>query len=149
MIFIVLSFLAVLAVAAVHLRIRIRDARARRVLAQAIDAGIAMDDERNIDVKKTYAGMLQQQEETEQRFEGKQAHFMELMRIIAEGPERVDEIRFLFAMGLEPMVRPDGLVYVPTFENEHLSVDGEVELREVDLDQLIEDGHIKPVADVA
>ena len=42
-----------------------------------------------------------------------------------------------------PVVRPDGLVYVPCIENEHLYMDGELELIEADLDAaLAKDGFL-------
>ena len=106
---------------------------------------MAFNADGHIDAKSTVANMTDREEDTGELFSGKQARFMELMRVVAEGPKSPDEIRFLIAEGIDPIVRPDGLVYVPCIENEHLSVEGELELTEQDLDHYIAEGHLQQV----
>jgi len=72
----------------------------------------------------------------------KQRRFLELMRICAEGPKTVEDIRFLFTEGIVPVVRPDGVVYVPCIENEHLYMEGELELAEEDLERYLAEQRI-------
>jgi len=124
----VFSISAGLAFFALRLRAYFRSNRTAKVLAEAGTLGVAMDDEQNIG----------------QGFTGKKARFKELMRVVADGPTTVEEIRFLFAEGIEPIVRPDGSVYVPCLENQHLSVDGELPLLEEDIDRCIEKGFLVP-----
>jgi hypothetical protein len=69
-----------------------------------------------------------------EKLSGKQADFKELLRMIIEGPASVEEIRYLIHKGFEPVVRPDGKVYVPCEENTHLYRDGELPLIEEDLE---------------
>ena len=114
----------------------------KRALAAATDSGVTMDRDRNINAEKTFATMSQYQEQSGEQFTRKQARFMELMRVVTAGPQTVEEVRFLFAEGINPVVRPDGLVYVPCIENDHLSIDGELELAEEDLDTYIERGFV-------
>ena len=116
-----------------------------RSLENARDSGLAIDTEGNIDAAESFATMAEQEINCGEEFTGKKARFMHLMRVVSEGPKTPDEIRFLFAEGIEPLVRPDGLVYVPCIENEHLSVEGELELKEEDLDRYIEQGHLVEV----
>jgi hypothetical protein len=115
-------------------------------LENARDSGLTIDAEGNIDAEKSFTGMVEQEMNCGAEFTGKKARFMHLMRVVSEGPKTPDEIRFLFAEGIEPLVRPDGLIYVPCIENEHLSVDGELELKEEDLDRYIEQGHLVEVS---
>ena len=77
--------------------------------------------------------MLAREEIAGEELTGKQAEFKELLRMITEGPKSVEEIRFLIHEGYEPVVRPDGKVYVPCEENAHLYMDGELALDEEDL----------------
>ena len=121
----------------------INKSRAKKALQRAQQAGVSVDDQGNIDAATSFAGMMLSEEESGKPFTGKQARFMELMRVVSEGPKSPDEIRFLFANGIDPVVRPDGLVYVPCIENEHLYMDGELELIEADLDAaLAKDGFL-------
>ena len=120
-------------------------ARAARSLGNARESGLAIDAAGNIDAEQTFASMSQKEESAGKHFTGKKVRFMELMRVVSEGPKTPEEIRFLFAEGIEPTVRPDGLVYVPCIENEHLSVEGELELKEEDLDRYIEQGHLQQI----
>ena len=140
MLFYVLFASAGLAFFAIRLRAHYKSIRYRKVLSLARDAGVSIDNKQNIDAEMTLAGMLQHEENSGERFTGKRACFMKLMRVVAEGPKNPDEIRFLFAAGIDPVVRPDGVVYVPCIENEHLSVAGEIDLLEEDLDRYIEQG---------
>ena len=117
--------------------------RTTRSLANARDAGVAIDESGNIDALTSFASMSQKEEMAGDRFTGNKARFMELMRVVSEGPKSPEEIRFLLDEGIEPVVRPDGLVYVPCIENEHLSVDGELGLKEEDLDTYIAEGHLQ------
>ena len=141
----VLSISAGLAFFAFRLQGHYQITRAARSLGNARESGLAIDPAGNIDAEQTFASMSQKEEQGGQRFTGKKARFMELMRVVSEGPKTPEEIRFLFAEGIEPVVRPDGLVYVPCIENEHLSVEGELELKEEDLDRYIEQGHLQQV----
>ena len=117
--------------------------RTTQSLTNARDSGVAMDESGNIDAGTSYASMSQKEETAGERFTGSKARFMELMRVVSEGPKTPDEIRFILSEGIEPVVRPDGLVYVPCIENEHLSVDGELGLKEEDLDVYISEGHLQ------
>ena len=118
-------------------------ARTTRTLSNARDSGVAFDETGNIDAAQSFASMSQKEEAAGERFTGSKARFMELMRVVSEGPKSPEEIRFLLGEGIEPVVRPDGLVYVPCIENEHLSVDGELGLKEEDLDTYIAEGHLQ------
>lgn len=122
---------------------QLRARRRQRVMEAAISAGLAIDKDGNINAGATYGAMVQHELESGVPLDGKKSHFMELMRICAQGPTTIDDIRFLFAEGIEPVVRPDGLVYVPCIENEHLYMEGEVELQEEDLDRFIEGQGLK------
>jgi hypothetical protein len=146
MLFDLLSVTAGLAFAVFLLRRRYNSIRDARLLANARKSGVAFNADGHIDAKSTVANMTDRDEETGEFFSGKQARFMELMRVVAEGPKSPDEIRFLIAEGIDPIVRPDGLVYVPCIENEHLSVEGELELTEQDLDHYIAEGHLQQVS---
>ena len=129
-----------LAFFAMRLHAHYKSIRYRKVLSRARDAGVSIDNSQVIDAEMTLAGMLQHEEDSGERFTAKRACFMKLMRVVAEGPKNPDEIRFLFAAGIDPVVRPDGVVYVPCIENEHLSVVGEIDLLEEDLDRYVEQG---------
>ena len=102
----------------------------------ALDAGLALDGDGNIHAGLTYASMRAREEITGIRFSGREAEFLKLIQLISQGPQSADEIRFLLDNGFEPVVRPDGLVYVPCVENEHLSVPGEIPVEHADLDAL-------------
>ena len=104
-----------------------------KALKAAADAGLAVDDDGNINAGLSYAAMLARENISGVRLDGAAAEFMQLLRLISEGPGSVDEIRFLIENGFQPVVRPDGLVYVPCVENEHLSVPGEISLEPEDL----------------
>lgn len=117
--------------------------RRRRSLNRALQSGLVIDDHGNIDTATTYATMARHESEQGSGFNRKQSRFMKLMQICAEGPTSIEEIRFLFDEGIEPVVRPDGVVYVPCIENEHLHMEGEIELLEEDLDSFIEQQKIK------
>lgn len=131
------SFCTVLAIFGCRCRNRSRISKKRRALADATAAGAAFDDAGNINASASYATILAQEEISGEKLTGKQAEFKELTRLIAEGPQRIDEIRFLLDRGFEPVVRPDGLVYVPCPENDHLYMVGEIPLAEEDLDSLV------------
>ena len=120
--------------------------QAARALTNARESGVEMDTEGNIDAESTFASLSRKEALTGERFTGKKARFMMLMRIVAEGPKSPDEIRFLFEEGIEPVVRPDGLIYVPCIENEHLAVDGDLTFKEEDLDWYIEQGHLEKLS---
>jgi len=139
----VLSISVGLAFFAFYFRSHNQVTRTASSISEARESGLSVDAEGTIDAGKTFAGMSQKQEQAGEAFTGKKARFMELMRVVSEGPKTPEEIRFLIAEGIEPMVRPDGLVYVPCIENEHLSVEGELELKEEDLDRYIERGHLQ------
>jgi hypothetical protein len=143
MLFDLLSVSAGIAFAVFLVGRRIQSMREARVLATARQSGVAMDADGNIDAELTFISMSQREENSGEQFAGKKARFLELMRVVSEGPKSPEEIRFLFDEGIEPIVRPDGLIYVPCIENEHLSVEGELELTEDDLDQYIEQGHLQ------
>jgi hypothetical protein len=141
----ILSISAGLVFFAFRMKGHYRGARDARILGNARESGVTIDADGAIDAGKSFASMSQKQAQAGEPFSGKQARFMELMRVVSEGPQTPAEIRFLIAEGIEPMVRPDGLVYVPCVENEHLSVEGELELKEEDLDRYIEQGHLQQV----
>ena len=136
---VVCAFLSLLAV---HFRIRYRRRRNALALVRARQSGVVLDQDNNIDAETTFACMLQQEEKAGRRFTGKKARFMELMRVVAEGPTTIDDIEFLFEECIELIVRPDGVVYVPCIENQHLAIDGEVELKKEDLDRYVAQGLI-------
>jgi hypothetical protein len=147
MIIYLLVICAFLSLAAVQIRHRYRHRRRARSLAHARVSGVVIDTDNNVDAETSYASMLQKEEQSGQRYTGKKARFMELMRVVAEGPKTIDEIEFLFEEDIQPLVRPDGLVYVPCIENEHLASDGEIELKREDLDRYIAQGLISGVID--
>lgn len=122
-----------------HYRIR----RAAQSLSNAQECGVSVGESGNIDARATFANMSKKEESAGERFTGNKARFMELMRVVSAGPKTPDEIRLLLAEGIEPVVRPDGLIYVPCIENEHLSVEGELDLKEEDLDLYIAEGHLQ------
>jgi len=123
---------------------RIRRARRRqRVLAVAKDRGLVVDNNGHVEACATLAAMSAHDRSGGVDYTGKQRRFLELMRICAEGPKSVEEIRFLFVEGINPVVRPDGLVYVPCIENEHLYMEGELELLEEDLERFLQDQLIR------
>jgi len=130
--YVVLVLLA--ALAALRIGSAVRRRFERKALERAKVAGVSIDDEGNIDAESSFAGMMLNEEASGKPFTGKQAGFMELMRVVSEGPRNADEIRFLFEEGIGAVVRPDGVVYVPCIENEHLYMDGEIDLTEEDLD---------------
>lgn len=107
-------------------------------LERAAAAGMAIDEDGNINAGLTYAAMLARQDISGVRFDGAAAEFFQLVRLISQGPSSLDEIRLLIEKGYQPIVRPDGLVYVPCLENEHLSVPGEISLELEDLEVLEE-----------
>lgn len=146
MLFDLLSVIAGLTFVAFLLRRRFQSIRQARQLAAVREAGVTMDADGNIDAELTYTTLSQREEKSGDQFTGKKARFMELMRVVSEGPKSPEEIRFLFEEGIDPVVRPDGLIYVPCIENEHLSVDGELELTEQDLAHYIEQGHLQQVS---
>lgn len=111
--------------------------RKRRALANATAAGASFGDDGHVDAAASYARMLAQEEISGVQLAGKQAEFMELTRLISEGPQTIGEIRFLLERGFEPVVRPDGHVYVPCPENRHLYMDGEIPVMEEDLDTVL------------
>ena len=147
MIFVVIAASAGLFFFALRLRSHFKSVRHGKAFASVRGAGVSMDEQQNIDAQMTLAGMQQHEETSGRCFTGKQARFMELMRIVSDGPNTPDEIRFLFDEGIEPVVRPDGMVYVPCIENEHLSVEGEIELLEEDLDLYVTNGLIQQASD--
>jgi hypothetical protein len=118
--------------------IRKRNDRAEREksLHSALDTGLALDDDGNVHAGLTYASMRAREEITGIRFSGREAEFLKLIQLISEGPQSADEIRFLLERGYEAVVRPDGHVYVPCVENEHLSTPGEICLELEDLQAL-------------
>ena len=99
-----------------------------RVLKETLDIPVFHDDQHGTAVV-VLAGSINALKLT-----GKQAEFRDLLRMVMEGPASIDEIRYLIRAGYEPMVRPDGKVYVPCEENEHLYMDGELPLAEADLE---------------
>jgi hypothetical protein len=115
-----------------------RNRRRRNRLASAETAGIEFDGSGNVHASATYATLSDIEQYSGERFSGKQAEFMEITRLIANGPATANEIRFLMQKGFEPVVRPDGLVYVPSAENDQLFMDGEIPLVEEDLSVLDE-----------
>ena len=149
MIIYLLVICAFLSLAAVHLRLRYRHRRVTKSVERARTSGVVLDTHNNVDAETTYASMLQKEEQSGQRFTGRKARFMELMRVVAEGPKTIDEIEFLFEEDIQPVVRPDGLVYVPCIENEHLGSDGEIELQREDLDRYIAQGLIAGIIEKA
>jgi len=106
----------------------------QRVLAEATAAGVALDESGNISASTTLANLLAREEISGEKLTGKQAVFRDLLRLITEGPASIEEIRYLIRAGYEPLVRPDGKVYVPCAENEHLYMAGELPLAEADLE---------------
>lgn len=120
---------------AIKALLRTRNDRAKRekALNCALESGIALDDDGNIHAGLTYASMRAREEISGVRLSGREAEFLKLIQLISEGPQSADEIRFLLDRGYEPVVRPDGLVYVPCAENEHLSIPGEIPLEVGDL----------------
>ena len=123
--------LAVFVFQLLHLRNRRRQ---QRLPAGAAAAGITLDERGNINPSVTFANLLAREAITGEKLTGKQAEFRDLLRMVMEGPASIDEIRYLIREGYEPMVRPDGKVYVPCEENEHLYMDGELPLAEADLE---------------
>lgn len=105
-------------------------------MASAIEAGLALDDDGNVLPGLTYASMRAREEISGVPFTGREATFLKLIELISEGPKSAEEIRFLLDNGFEPIVRPDGLVYVPCAENEHLSVPGEIPIEHEDIDSI-------------
>ena len=134
MIVTVIALAALAVVAGIVLYRYLHVSRANKALERAKQAGVCIDEDGMVDAEASFAGMMMSEEANGQKFAGKQARFMELMRIVAEGPRNVDEIRFLFEEDISAVVRPDGIVYVPCIENEHLYMEGEIELREEDLE---------------
>lgn len=130
-----IAIVAILLVAglAVVLRKRHQAASRRKTLERAAAAGMAIDDDGNINAGLTYAAMRARENISGVKFNGAAGEFFQLLRLISQGPSSVDEIRFLIENGYQPIVRPDGLVYVPCIENEHLSVPGEIPLVPEDL----------------
>jgi hypothetical protein len=123
-----------LGVAASFLLHRRKQASSRHnALKAAAAAGMAVDEDGNINAGLSYAAMLARENISGVKLDGAAAEFMRLLRLISEGPRSVDEIRFLIENGIEPVESPDGLVYVPCIENEHLSMPGEIPLEPVDL----------------
>ncbi len=122
-----------LALVAYQLSGQFRVRRRQNTLTNAKGAGIRFDATGNVLASATYACLSEQEDRTGKRLSGKQAEFMELTRLIGSGPETPDEIRFLLRKGFEPIVRPDGLVYVPCGENDHMFMEGEIPLVEEDL----------------
>jgi hypothetical protein len=110
----------------------------RRAMAAAVAAGLAIDDDGLINAGLTHAAMLAHEGISGLRFSGQQAELLETIRMVIEGPTSLDEIRVLLDRGIQPIVRPDGRVYVPSPENEHLSMPGEVPLELEDLTVLDE-----------
>ena len=140
MIIIWLAVGASLALTAVFARIWYKANLMERAMRAAQESGLALDEAGNVDAEVTLARMLQTQQETGEQFTGKRGRFLELMRIVSEGPKSLEEMYFVFDEGLDMIVRPDGVVYVPCIENEHLSIDGEIDLIEKDIDKFIERG---------
>ena len=122
--------------AASYIRKRKSTARRRQALDSARAAGLALDDDGNINAGLTCAAMLAREEITGIRFSGREGEFLKLIQLISEGPQSSEEIRFLLENGFQPVVRPDGVVYVPCVENEHLSMPGEIALELDDLDAI-------------
>ena len=127
-----------LALIAYQLSGSFRIRRHRNRVASAEAAGIELDASGNVHACNTYATLSEIEKYSGERFSGKQADFMELTRLIANGPATPNEIRFLLQKEFEPVVRPDGLVYVPSTENDHLFMEGEIPLDEEDLSVLDE-----------
>jgi hypothetical protein len=146
MLFDFLSITAGLAFVVFLLRRRYQSYQDAKSLESARQDGVELDSAGNIDAESTFVSMCQREVDTGIEYVGKKARFMELMRVVSEGPKSPEEIRFLFEEGIEPIVRPDGLIYVPCIENEHLSVEGELELTEQDLDHYINQGHLQQVS---
>jgi hypothetical protein len=132
---IAIAIVAILLVAGLAVLFQLRHQRSsrRKALERASAAGMAVDEDGNINAGLTYAAMLARQDISGVRFDGAAAEFFQLVRLISQGPSSVEEIRFLIENGYQPIVRPDGLVYVPCIENEHLSVPGEIPLVREDL----------------
>lgn len=136
----VTAIVAVLVIAglAILWRQRTRSNSPTRTLERAVAAGMAINDDGNINAGLSYAAMLARENISGVKFKGAAAELLQLLRLISQGPASVDEIRLLIAKGYQPVVRPDGLVYVPCIENEHLSVPGEIALELEDLEVLEE-----------
>ena len=127
---------AVLAGIAAHQIYRMKENREISATSNADFFGVTTDEEGNIALAETYDAMRSLEENHGDALSEKQAGFVKLIRLVSEGPTSVEDIRFLLQKGLEPVVRPDGLVYVPCDENEHLSMTGEIPLEEEDLDNM-------------
>jgi len=145
MLFDFLSITAGIAFIAFLLRRRYQSYQNSKALVNARDGGVEVDAAGHIDAERTFVSMCQHEVDTGVEYTGKKARFMKLMRVVYEGPKSPEEIRFLFEEGIDPIVRPDGLIYVPCIENEHLSVEGELELKEQDLEHYIKQGHLEQV----
>ncbi len=132
----VTTIVALLLIAGLALLLRQRTRKNSRykTLEAAAAAGMAFDNEGTINAGLTYAAMLARENISGVKFDGAAGEFMRLIQLISEGPTCVNEIRFLIEKGFEPVVRPDGIVYVPCEENEHLSVPGEIPLELEDLE---------------
>ena len=130
--------IVVIAGLAILWRQRARRNSPSKSLDRAVAAGMAIDEDGNINAGLTYAAMLARQEISGVQFGGAAAEFFQLVRLISQGPSSLDEIRFLIEKGYQPIVRPDGLIYVPCVENEYLSVPGEIALELEDLEVLEE-----------
>lgn len=128
-----ISVCVLLALVADRIQRRFMEPRRRVKIDQASSVGAAFDTDGNINARASYSRMRAEEVRSGLGFTGKQALVMELSRLISEGPATPDEIRFLLNAGFEPIVRPDGLFYVPCVENEHLAMDREVALAEEDL----------------
>lgn len=133
MIVVYVTTCVLLALLAYQVRHRFLSTRRKEQMLRASAVGASFDNEGNINAAASYARMRAEELETGEKFTGKQAAFMELTRLISEGPRTPQEIRFLLNAGFEAIVRPDGLVYVPCVENEHLEMEGEISLAEEDL----------------
>lgn len=131
--FIFIVVLLLCAAVAFLLRTRSQRNGRRRALQSAAAAGMAVDEDGHINAGLSYAAMLARENILGVRLGGAAGDFMHLLRLISEGPGSVEEIRYLIDNGFKPVVRPDGLVYVPCIENEHLSMPGEITLEAEDL----------------
>ena len=129
-----IALVVALALTAFFVHSTLHRRNSRKALECAKDAGVCMDADGNIDAESSFAGMISNEDSTGEKFTGKKARFMEMMRIVSDGPNNADEVRFLVEEGIGAVVRPDGLVYVPRIENEHLYMDGEIDLLEEDLE---------------
>lgn len=134
---VIFSLYSVLAIFGFRCRNRWKISKKRKALANATAAGTSFDEDGFVNVGASYTTMQAQEEISGQKLTEKQAEFLELTRLIVECPQTIEEIRFLLDRGFEPVVRPDGLVYVPCPENEHLHMVGEIPLEEEDLETLV------------